>query len=329
MMTHADDSPDDVQAQAARWLVHLRSGQVTPAELDAFRQWCAAHPQTAATVRQMWAGLRPAGVRVAEQEAVAARTTAERTRRQAALRPGRRAFVGFAVAAGASWLALRPPFRLWPALTELAADYRTGTGEQRQVAVAEGVTVAMGAQTRIDALRVSAGSAPQRGIDLLAGEAEIVAAPAARGFVVVAGRGRMRATQARFDVRRSDDGQVCVTCVSGSVAFEHPHTRLTLSPAQQLVYDDRFVHPVATVDPAAVVAWRRGMLVFDGVPLAQVIDEINRYRHGRVILRNASLGRTSVAAQAPVSRLDALIDTLGHAYGARITRLPGGIVVLT
>lgn len=324
-MTHSDDPRDDVQAQAAMWLVHLRSGQVTPAELDAFRQWCAAHPQMAATVRQMWAGLQPAGVRVTKQDAAAAHST----RRRAALRPGRRAFVGFAVAAGASWLALRPPFQLWPALTDLAVDYRTGTGEQHQIAFAQGVTVAMSAQTRIDALRLSAGSAPQHGIDLLAGEAEIVAEPAARGFVVVAGRGRMRATQARFDVRRGDDGQVCVTCVSGSVAFEHPQTRLTLSPAQQLVYDDRIVHPVAIVDPAAVVAWRRGMLVFDGVPLAQVIDEINRYRRGRVILRNASLGSTSVAAQAPVSRLDALIDTLGHAYGARITRLPGGIVVLT
>ncbi|KVC21388.1 FecR domain-containing protein [Burkholderia pseudomultivorans] len=329
MMTHSDDPRDDVQAQAAMWLVHLRSGQVTPAELDAFRQWCTAHPQTAATLRQMWSGLRPAGVRVAAQEAAAARAAADDTRRRTALRPGRRAFVGFAVAAGASWFALRPPFQLWPALTDLAADYRTGTGEQRQITVAEGVTVAMGAQTRIDALRASAGSAAKRGIDLLAGEAEIVAEPAARGFVVVAGRGRMRATQARFDVRRGDDGRVCVTCVSGSVALEHPHTRLTLSPAQQLVYDDRIVHPVATVDPAAVVAWRRGMLVFDGVPLAQVIDEINRYRRGRVILRNTSLGQTRVAAQAPVSRLDALIDTLGHAYGARITRLPGGIVVLT
>ncbi|MBN3792005.1 FecR domain-containing protein [Burkholderia sp. Ac-20353] len=338
MKTHSDDPRDDVQAQAAMWLVHLRSGQVTPDQLNTFKDWCAANPQTAATVREMWAGLRPAGVRVAEQEAAtaaAARSAADHSRRHAALRPGRRAFVGFAVAAGASWLALRPPFELWPALTDLAADYRTGTGEQRQIAVGEGVTVAMSAQTRIDALRVSSGSAPHRGIDLLAGEAEIVAEPSARapastgGFVVVAGRGRMLATRARFDVRRGGDGQVCVTCVSGSVAFEHPHTRLTLSAAQQLVYDDRVVHPVSTVDPAAVVAWRRGMLVFDGVPLAQVIDEINRYRPGRVVLRNASLGRTSVAAQAPIARLDALIDTLSQAYGARITRLPGGIVVLT
>jgi transmembrane sensor len=325
-----DDAPNDVQAQAEAWLLHLRSGKVTPEDLQAFRLWCADHPQMAHKLRRTWTHLRAASTRVAQREAATGVSGAAYVGRGHALRPGRRAFVGFALAAGASWLALRPPLQLWPAVGDLTADYRTGTGEQRRIALADGITVNMNTQTRIDVLSASSEHDAASGIHLLAGEAEIVAGtlPSQHDFVVVAGSGRLQAQRARFDVRRTDD-RVCVTCVSGAVSLEHPRRRLTLSAGEQLIYDDRHVQFVSRVDSTAVTAWRRGMLVFDGMPLAQVIDEINRYRPGKVILRNAALGTVNVEAQSPIARLDILIDTLSRAYGARVTKLPGNIVLLT
>jgi transmembrane sensor len=331
-MSKADGARTDIEAQAEAWLIRLRSGTVTPDELDEFRRWCTADPEHARTVqalRGMWTTLRAAATEFAQEKPIV-RTWPRAADRAPALRPGRRAWLGFAVAAGASWLALRPPLQLWPALGEFAADYRTGTGEQRQLALSDRVTVEMNTQTRIDVLSAQTGG---NGIHLLAGEAEVTAVAPAMGasvggpFVVMAGRGRLQAQTARFDVRRTGD-QVCVTCVSGSVALDHPRQQVTLHAAQQLVYDDRDVHPVSSVNTVSVTAWRRGLLVFDRLPLTQVVDEINRYRPGRLILHNASLGASQVQIQFPIARVDDGINMLCKIYGMHMTTLPGDIVLL-
>ncbi|WGS48378.1 FecR domain-containing protein [Paraburkholderia sp. D15] len=322
---------DHAQEEARAWLVRLRSGSMSRAETESFQRWCDAHPQTAALLRDTWGLLRTAAAELAQDSAANDEWIAD-ARRERTVRTGRRAFIGFAVAAGASWLALRPPLALWPSVTDLAADYRTGTGEQRRVVLSDRMVVEMNTQTRLDVLPVSVAA---RGIDLLDGEAEIDARAAAapgdgvvRQVLVVAGRGRMQAVSARFNVRR-DGGSVCVTCLSGSLALEHPTRRVTLRADQQVVYDDRAVQPVASVDPGSAVAWRRGVLVFNGVPLADVVDEINRYRPGKIILRNPALGQNRMQAQFPITRLDDVIDMLGRLYGAKITRLPGNLVLLS
>ncbi|AOK19334.1 iron dicitrate transport regulator FecR [Burkholderia cepacia] len=330
-MTKAQAQPaHDELDEASAWLLRLRSGDASQAEADAFERWCADRPQAADLLRDTWSSLRTAATELAHEERTAA-AWANVAKRERTMRTGRRAFIGFAVAAGASWLAVRPPMQLWPSLGDIAADYHTGTGEQRQVALAAGMTVELNTQTRLDVLRASDAA---HGVEVVAGEAEIDATPASgraaamQPVVVVAGGGRMQASVARFNVRRTGT-QVCVTCLSGTVALEHPRGARTLNADDQVVYDDRGVQPVSRIDPGAVSAWRRGMLVFNGVPLSDVVDEINRYRRGKVILRSASLGENRMQAQFPITRLDDVIDMVGRLYGARITRLPGNIVLLS
>ncbi|KVM99839.1 FecR family protein [Burkholderia stagnalis] len=330
-MTKAQaDTAHDPLDEASAWLLRLRSGEAAPDDADAFARWCADRPQAAHLLRDTWGALRTAAAELAQEERTAA-AWANVAKRERTIRTGRRAFVGFAVAAGASWLTLRPPMALWPSLADLAADYRTGTGEQRQVALAANVTVELNTQTRVDVLPASVAA---RGVEVVAGEAEIdAAAPpggaaALRPVVVVAGGGRMQATVARINVRRIG-AQVCVTCLSGTVALAHPRGARTLRADDQVIYDDRGMRPVSRVDPGAVSAWRRGMLVFNGVPLADVVDEINRYRRGKVVLRSTALGANRIQAQFPIARLDDVIDMVGRLYGAHVTHLPGNIVLLS
>ena len=61
------------------------------------------------------------------------------------------------------------------------------------------------------------------------------------------------------------------------------------------------------LDLRRATSWQRGLLVFDRVPLAQVIEELNRYRQGRILLTNAQLGQRQVSG---VFRLDSLDDAL-------------------
>ncbi|KVF05188.1 iron dicitrate transport regulator FecR [Burkholderia vietnamiensis] len=332
MMTKAQAEPaHDALDEASAWLLRLRSGEASQADADAFERWCAQRPQAAALLRDTWGSLRTAAAELAQEERTSA-AWASVAKRERTMRTGRRAFIGFAVAAGASWLAVRPPLQLWPSLGDLTADYHTGTGEQRSVALSSRVTVALNTQTRIDMLPASDAA---HGVEVVAGEAEIDAAtpPAGRAtplqpVTVVAGHGRMQATVARFNVRRTG-AQVCVTCLSGTVALAHPRGARTLKADDQVVYDDRGVQPVTRADPGAISAWRRGMLVFNDVPLSSVIDEINRYRPGRVVLRRTALGANRMQAQFPIARLDDVIDMVGRLYGAHITRLPGNIVLLS
>ena len=57
-----------------------------------------------------------------------------------------------------------------------------------------------------------------------------------------------------------------------------------------MTYGARGLARVQTVDTQAVVAWREQVLVFNNATLATVVDEINRYRPGMLVLLNRELG---------------------------------------
>ena len=311
------DSDAAIGQQAAAWWARLRADDFTQADADALRAWCARSPGHARAWRelqQLWQALDPALTRAA--------SAPQRANVLAfPLRPGRRAFLGGALAAGVAVLALRPPLGAWPSLQEFAADYRTGTGEQRQVALSQQMSVQMNTQTRINV------RAPEA-IELLGGEAEILASGARQPVSVLAGAGRMLAQSARFNVRHTDDA-VCVTCLAGAVEVVWRQRRQTLDAGQQLVYDERGVQAATAAQAGEASAWRTGALSFVGKPLADVVDEINRYRPGRVVLRNAELGRRLVRMRFSIGQTDGALAMIRDLYGAQMTSLPGGIVLLS
>ena len=109
----------------------------------------------------------------------------------------------------------------------------------------------------------------------------------------------------------------------------HAQGNFDLAAGQELRYDDARVLPPAKVDTEAVTAWRRGWLVFDRVPLADVVDEINRYRRGRLVLLNKQLAQRRVQARFSLAQVADAEQLIRDAYGAEVTRLPGGVVLLS
>ncbi len=314
----SDHTDTAIGQQAAAWWARLRSDDFTQADADALRAWCARSPDHARAwreLKQVWQALDPALTHAAAAAPQRANVLAF------PVRPGRRAFLGGALAAGVAVLALRPPLGAWPSLQELSADYRTGTGEQRQVALSQQMTVQMNTQTRINV------RAPEA-IELLGGEAEILASGARQPVTVLAGAGRLLAQSARFNVRHTDD-VVCVTCLAGAVDVLWQQRRQTLDAGQQLVYDDRSAQAATAAPTQEASAWRTGALSFVGKPLSQVVDEINRYRPGRVLLRNPELGRRLVRMRFSIGQTDGALAMIRDLYGAQMTSLPGGIVLLS
>lgn len=300
---------------ARNWLLTLTSGAATEADAEAFRAWLRAdpgHEAAFAEQKRLWQALGPA-----VREEAAARATTRRPPLS-----GRRAFLGGAVAACGAWLAFKPPLGLWPAVDELTADVRSGTGEQRRVALAGDASVQLNTQTRINLSR--SGQAQQ--IDLLAGEVELLTA--GQPVSLTAGAGRVSATSGCVNVRYTD-GQVRVTCLEGSARVALRQESVELTAAQQVVLGAGGASGPRRVDPDQVTAWRRGVLEFNNVPLAQVVDEINRYRPGRIVLVSDRLAGSLVQARFSLDQLADAALLIRDAYGAQVTSLPGGIVLLT
>lgn len=328
-----------LQREAQAWVVRLGSHQATEDDARAFKRWCAQsrlHAQAFTWAREVWQAMAPAALRVQQQEERVARQRMPVPAPVLARVAGRRALLGGAAAAAVAYLAVSPPLGLWTSVAEWGADYRTATGEQREVALGDGAVLHMNTQTRINMQRSRDGSGTggagrERGggaFELLAGEAEVLAdaADAAQVQVSAAG-GTVSALRARFNIRNLD-GEVCITCLSGRVEVARGAQRTQLDAGRQLRYGAAGLGPVAAVDTGIVSAWRRRQLVFNQVPLAEVVAEVNRYRHGRLVITSEALGRSKVQASFSIDRLDDVAFLVRDVYGAELTELPGGIVLL-
>jgi transmembrane sensor len=227
-------------------------------------------------------------------------------------------------------MSFNPPFGLWLSISELNADYRTGKGEQRSVKLADDVSIDLNTQTSI-AIRRSEEQGDR--LELIAGEASFATSPRAqRPLVVKAATGLASADSARFDIRRlpgGDGAAVAVTCLTGSVRVDHRSDRAELGPGQQLHYDDGGLGRIATINPETASSWQRGIVVFRATPLAEAIEEINRYRPGRIVLMNPALGQKQISGRFRIDEMNEVLTRLQQAFNARVQTFPGGIVFLS
>ncbi|CAB3663112.1 hypothetical protein LMG3458_00695 [Achromobacter deleyi] len=315
-----------LRREAEQWWLRLRDRDATRGDAEAMKQWRARsplHAQAWDEVARLWQDLDPVLRQAVRRDPGLAHPPA----RRGPSRPARRAFLGtaMAMAAGGAAVAVWPPLSLWPSLLDYTADFRTGTAEQRELALSDQLHVQMNTQTRINQRGAQAGSAA---IELVAGEAQVEAAGSGAPVIVYAGAGATRARQARFNLRYTGP-EVCVTCLQGTVDVQWAGAQRTLAEGEQVTYDDTGLHAPLAADTAQVNAWRTGTLTFAGQTLAEVVDEINRYRPGRVLLRNADLAARRVRMRFEITQTDLALHMLRDLYGAQLTRLPGGIVLLS
>lgn len=304
--------------EGLQWIARLKSGVATRDDLDELAAWRAqseAHDEAFKTAARIFRRAGVAAGNLAERPALVYRAGPVWSRR---------AVMGGTIAAGtaaAAYLAARPPFDLWPSLRELSADVRTATGEQRKLQLSPAVALQLNTQTSI-AMR-SSDAHPR--IELISGE---VAATADGSFEVLAHGGEVRATQARFDVD-ARDGSVCVSCIDGAVDIKYAGKSTRIGPAEQLTYSGSSVSRPVAFDPESLTAWQSGLLIFHNQTLTNVVDQINRYRPGKIIVVNADLRRRLVNGRFQIGKLDDFVAQVEQLFDAKVTSLPGGLVILS
>ncbi len=309
----------DASEAALAWLVRRHSGEMGLAEQAAFEAW-RAHPVHAAAWREAEALWRDAGaLRVTAGHGFAA--PGMPVPRARAI--GRRGWVALAasVAAGAVLVGRSG---------DLLADYATGIGETRRIDLPDGSTLHLGADSRVDL----AFSADRRQVLLGRGEAmfEVAADPQRRPFIVEAGRIACSTAEARFDVRLGGDGEVRVAVAEHAVhvAALAGTTIMPALPAGQALTIDATGRAAAPrrISDTAVGAWRRGLLVAEGLTLAEVVDALGRYHRVWILLRGAELGNRRVNAVLDLPDLDRSLQLLAAALPLRIRRpLPLLVVI--
>jgi transmembrane sensor len=300
---------------AADWAVRLHACALTEQEQAELRQWIASDSRHEAALRfaeQTWAVLGEVhkDEPVHRQRPAAAAMPVRRSKRR---KPWQRAAAValVLVVAGVGWV--RGP----DALLQMQADYITQKGEVRTVHLADGSTVELDSAS---AIRLDYDGV-QRRISLIQGSAIFDVAPMVgqenRPFVVQSAGGQTRALGTRFVVEREDDRQAWVGVLQHSVAVSlqsppknGPGERV-LKEGQAARYSPQEgVVPLDQFDVQRATSWRRGVLIFDRQPLAKVVEQLNRYRPGRVVLTNAELGDREVSGVFRLDMLDTALGTL-------------------
>jgi transmembrane sensor len=318
-------SPDDsLLEEALDWVVRLKAGTPTLADVEALQLWrqqSEAHEQAFRTAARIYRHAGTAAKELADEQAACVVPAVQRPPRVLA----RRAVLAGGLAAAAAYAVVRPPLGLWPSVEELSADYRTGKGERRKVAIAPDVSLELNTQTSV-ALRSASN---ETRIELISGEAWVDAkTSSSKPLVVLASNGRITASQANFDARCLD-GIVTVACLAGGLTVEQGGKIAQLGPKQQITYSDSGIQPQVAVDVGQVSAWQTGLLVFRDRPLSSVVDEINRYRSGKLIITSTALSHRLVNGTFQIDKLDNFVDQVEQLFGASITRLPGGVVLMS
>jgi len=180
----------------------------------------------------------------------------------------------------------------------------TAAGAMRTIRLADGSSVAMGGATRLVLDRDD-----PRAATLEHGEAMFVVRHDARDpFEVRVGGARLVDVGTAFDVKHAR-GETRVAVSEGAVDYNPGRDAIRLVQGQGLLVRGGKA-TVTSVDVASVGSWRDSVLAYDGVPLAEVADDLSRalgvdLRADPTVAKRAFSGSIATAKLAGDPRLAA------------------------
>ena len=247
-------------------------------------------------------------------------------RRRVRRRRGRLGAAGVALAACLA-LALLPD-----ALIDLQADHSSSTGEVKVVDLEDGSRIHLAPESAV----ALAFDPSVRRVELLRGDAFFeVAAETGRTFRVRAGSVETVVLGTRFAVSlRPDGAQVAVE--EGSVRVDGPSARAgtvaagaELSAGEMLRVGRDGTPEKAETLPSLIAAWRKGLLVAQDRPLAELAAVLDRYFEGWIIVADPRLAREPLTGIYTLSDPKAALGAMAEAQGAKLREISPWVLVVS
>lgn len=315
-VTKQNIDSDPITLSACDWVARSRQGLLSSREQARFRRWCEADVRHRAAVEKAEHAWQLAeGLRDDPEFRITARRPVRRRR--------------FSLAVGGAWaagLALASCWGLWVGTDfplRWEADYYNGVGEIRRIALPDGSQVELGSRS---AFKVRY-DRQQRRVVLLKGEAIFSPAPVgeqeARAFVVEAAGAEAKALGTEYLVRLDkDNGLLGVLQHRVELSQTLPQASAILETGESAWFGEQGILP-ATLRLEEQTSWRKGQLVFRREPLAAVVERLNQYHAGRIVLVGDELQSRQVSAVFALRDLDRIIATLEQDLKVRSLSLPG------
>lgn len=315
----------EAEREASRWLVRLESPDVTLDDHKRFRAWLSAAPDNRLAFEAL--------SRTWDRLGALQRLTPDMPRRIV----GRRtlALAGLAAAAAVFagvWLFHPDPL-------PLGIVHATGVGERETIRLVDGSTIELDASSRVvvrfgDELRT---------VHVDQGAAYFdVRADAARPFVVETAYGAVRVRGTSFLVKLGERAMrttVFHGVVEGEASRQGPFAAVLLNgdrepvvarANQEIGFDGDGV-AVRDIAPRAAerrLAWRDGMLAFDGETLGEAVAEVERQTGVRFAFGDRSLADLRIGGYVSSSDSTAFTALLRDSLGVDAERGPDGVILL-
>lgn len=208
-----------------------------------------------------------------------------------------------------------------------SSDYQTAVGTREDITLPDGSLMTLNTASAV-ALNFEDG---RRTVTLLQGEAYFdVVHDASRPFKVISWFSEVEVKGTAFSVRSDvsmdtvvlERGVVDVTpaSVKGNTAELHPGESITATQAG--------LSAITAADPEMALSWRDGRLIFDNQPFGQVLREIGRYYDHSIVVTGDRIGKARVTGNYRLDNPERTIRSLAATIGGKVTRVPGGILIL-
>ncbi|MEE1922345.1 FecR domain-containing protein [Pseudomonas sp. 148P] len=198
------------------------------------------------------------------------------------------------------------------------ADLHTATGENREVALADGSTLWLGARTAVD----TRFDHRERLLDLHFGEMLLqstIKEPRPLRVETAAGVLQIAATPLRMGLRFAD-GNARLNVYQGQVELFSRNGAQALIEAGQRVDFSALAISAAAPAQASGESWVRNRLSAEAMPLQDLVDTLGRYRSGHLGL-HPDVARLAVMGTFPLDDTDHALRLLEAALPVRIKRL--------
>ncbi|WP_218048644.1 FecR family protein [Curvivirga aplysinae] len=207
-----------------------------------------------------------------------------------------------------------------------SADYITGIGEVKEVALSDGSLVRLAPESRLNVSFTTT----QRAVELVDGQAFFnVAHDTKSPFIVRAENSVVKVIGTAFDVSTRHPS-VEVQVQEGIVSVKPDETEeiiLRVGDTIRVKPDYSLIH--GKIEPKYVSSWKENRLIVNDRPVSEVVETLSHYHSATLLVLGDDIGEQPVTGVYQLTNPDAALSAIAQSVGAKIYHVTPWITVIS